>query len=228
MINIQKVLFTTVSLYLMFSVALAEIEPQGTERPDRCASFIPADLSQAIAHRELNNLCVIEAGEHVESIKYDKKEFIYNPATKENQLIYYNDLFLALIVDRDLFYIIEEGNEVSRNLARSVIGLTGVGFSTILYFKKGTKGAAAGVLTTQGFLALEEFVYNLDKDYDLGLYSKEEDVKRDKKRDEAPKIKPTRYVYGNDGRLHFQDGTSAPVIIYDPPPKQHDYEESWS
>lgn len=223
----RKILLIIVSLPLMFGFAQAEEKQVPRAKMDLCAAFIPSDLSQAIAHREMNNLCIIEASELSESIKYDKKELVYNPASKENQLIFYNGPFLALIVDRDLFYIIEEGNETSRAESRSVVRLMGATVALQGLWTKKPTTVAAGVLIIQYAEAFEDVLFYIDRRYDLGIYDKEEDVKRDKVREKAPKARPTRYVYGNDGRMHFSDGTSAPVIIYDPPPKQHDYEESW-
>ena len=176
-----------------------------------CNDFIPAEYDTSISYIEVDGICAIQAGEFVEHIQHDSKEFIFNPAIGENQVLYFTGDKVATIVQEDVFYLLEEGNEESREEFRD--GIQYLGMVSLVYSLVNPPvgigvGAAIKIIDYA-----EQQLFKLDKDYKIGIY----DAHKEKKQEEAKYVKIPEnesHRWQNDGTYLQKDGSKTPVINY--------------
>ncbi len=181
-----------------------------------CGTFIPSDLDNTISYMEVDGICIIQSGDFINKVQFDKKEFTYNPAIKENQIHYYRGSSVAVLVPEDVFYTLEEGNE-DRRQVRDVIGLiSAVSGGAALTPVPGAQALAVVAGASGALLVIEEILYQQDKDYKWGIYDKlaelEEEVKREQEAFEN--YMPPHYGYQNNGFFRTSDGNLTPVYNY--------------
>lgn len=92
-------------IFIMLAVVSSNVY---ADDGDRCSEFLLSDYRVSIT---LNEFCLIGDNEGIENLQYDKVILIYNEKTKQNHVVLFNGRRRALLVDNDLIFVLEEGNE---------------------------------------------------------------------------------------------------------------------
>lgn len=91
--------------YLLLIALIIPLKISANTPVNGCEIFNTAEVIS------LNGICFIKNGIELRYLDYDKVLLEYNEFFRENQLVLIKNKKIALLINHDLFYILENGNE---------------------------------------------------------------------------------------------------------------------